>query len=196
MTSSFKESLRLYQRDRNEACDGVSLSKDSNVAAQLLRGLCTRDSNAQRERKASRETTGKSGSNKSVAFFRSVIFTLLPNIKASRSVTVSWVWQKNMMNSKSGLAGDWRNNLRRQKENRRKYYQMREKLRQLFFKTERIEKQTEEWNIVSYVFDNRIILSAGKTLFSVCHAMALSRVARGESFWHIRMSRCQMLQTM
>lgn len=36
---------------------------------------------------------------------------MLPKISASRSVTVSWVWLKNMMYSRSGLAGDCRNNL-------------------------------------------------------------------------------------
>jgi hypothetical protein len=34
------------------------------------------------------------------------IFTLLPNINASKRVTVNWVWQKNMMYNKSGFAGD------------------------------------------------------------------------------------------
>lgn len=42
-----------------------------------------------------------------------MIFTLLPNMSASKSVTVSCVWQKNIMYNKSGLAGDWRNNLQR-----------------------------------------------------------------------------------
>lgn len=38
-------------------------------------------------------------------------FTLLPNIKTSSSVTVSCVWQKNMIYNKSGFAGDCKNNL-------------------------------------------------------------------------------------
>lgn len=37
--------------------------------------------------------------------------TLLPKMSASSSVTVSCVWQKKMIYSRSGLAGDCRNNL-------------------------------------------------------------------------------------
>lgn len=43
--------------------------------------------------------------------------TLLPNIRHSSNVTVSWVWQKNMMYNKSGLAGDCRNNLQQRERN-------------------------------------------------------------------------------
>lgn len=39
-------------------------------------------------------------------------------MSARRSVTVSWVWLKNMMYNKSGLAGDWRNNLQRESQKR------------------------------------------------------------------------------
>ncbi|KYN39869.1 hypothetical protein ALC56_05637 [Trachymyrmex septentrionalis] len=44
------------------------------------------------------------------------IFNIL-KMKQSSNVTVSWVWQKNMMYNKSGLAGDCRNNLQQRKRN-------------------------------------------------------------------------------
>ncbi|KYM97733.1 hypothetical protein ALC62_11594 [Cyphomyrmex costatus] len=41
----------------------------------------------------------------------------IPKMEQSSNVTVSWVWQKNMMYNKSGLAGDCRNNLQQRKRN-------------------------------------------------------------------------------
>ncbi|KYQ59948.1 hypothetical protein ALC60_01045 [Trachymyrmex zeteki] len=41
----------------------------------------------------------------------------ISKMKQSSNVTVSWVWQKNMMYNKSGLAGDCRNNLQQRKRN-------------------------------------------------------------------------------
>ena len=40
-------------------------------------------------------------------------FTLLAKMRQSRMEIVSWLWQKKMMYSKSGLAGCWRKNLHR-----------------------------------------------------------------------------------
>ncbi|KYN12940.1 hypothetical protein ALC57_15005 [Trachymyrmex cornetzi] len=51
-----------------------------------------------------------------ISNFKSYIFNI-SKIKQSSNVTVSWVWQKNMMYNKSGLAGDCRNNLQQRKRN-------------------------------------------------------------------------------
>lgn len=48
--------------------------------------------------------------------------TLLPKMSASSSVTVSCVWQKKMIYSRSGLAGDCRNNLCRKTKDIDKIY--------------------------------------------------------------------------
>lgn len=81
-----------------------------------------------------------------------MLFTLLPNISASRRVTVNWVWQKKMMYNKSGLAGDWRKSLKRAKMGKCEFLSIPKRNKR------QTNKAYEEWNIIaSHKYDNRII---------------------------------------
>lgn len=86
------------------------------------------------------------------------IFTLLPNISASKSVTVNWVWEKNMMYNKSGLAGDWRNNLREKRNKKAKCKLLLENriqvnsfrfrtLKRIQQKERKQTKKLQQWNV-------------------------------------------------